>query len=64
MVPRENKNNAYVKFGGGQTKNIMVFSEMAYANTIHKESYPASRDPSFDLPIKIDEEEKYTTTKE
>ena len=29
MVPRENKNNAYVKFGG-QTKSIMVFSEMAY----------------------------------
>ena len=51
MVPRENKNNAYVKFGGGggQTKNIMVFSEMAYANTIHKESYPASRDPSIFL---------------
>ena len=29
MVPRENKNNAYVKFGG-QEKCIMVFSEMAY----------------------------------
>ena len=29
MVPRENKNNAYAKFGG-QTESIMVFSEMAY----------------------------------
>ena len=29
MVPRENKNNAYAKFGG-QTKSIMVFSEVAY----------------------------------
>ena len=29
MVPRENKNNAYAKFGG-QTNSIMVFSEMAY----------------------------------
>ena len=29
MVPRENKNNAYAKFGG-QTKIIMVFSEVAY----------------------------------
>ena len=27
MVPRKNKNNAYAKFGG-QTKSIMVFSEM------------------------------------
>ena len=33
MVPREQKNNAYAKFGGGgggQTKSIMVFSEVAY----------------------------------
>ena len=32
MVPRENKNNAYAKFGGGEgeTKSIMVFSEVAY----------------------------------
>ena len=29
MVPRENKNNPYAKFGG-QTKSIMVFSEVAY----------------------------------
>ena len=29
MVPRENKNNAWAKFGG-QTKSIMVFSEVAY----------------------------------
>ena len=29
MVPRENKNNAYVKIWG-QTKSIMVFSEVAY----------------------------------
>ena len=29
MVPRENKNNAYAKFAG-KTKNIMVFSEVAY----------------------------------
>ena len=29
MVPRENKNNANVKFGG-QTMSIMVFSEIAY----------------------------------
>ena len=28
MVPRENKSNAYTKFGG-QTKSIMVFSGMA-----------------------------------
>ena len=28
MVPKENKNNAYAKFGG-QTKSIMVFSGMA-----------------------------------
>ena len=28
MVPRENKNNAYAKFWG-QTKGIMVFSEVA-----------------------------------
>ena len=28
-VPRGTGNNAYVKFGG-QTKNIMVFSEVAY----------------------------------
>ena len=33
MVPRENKNNAYAKFGGGQTKSIMVFSEVAYCPT-------------------------------
>ena len=30
MVPRENKNNAYAKYGG-QTKSIMVFSEMAHS---------------------------------
>ena len=29
MAPRENKNNAYAKLGG-QTKSIMVFSELAY----------------------------------
>ena len=29
MVPRETGNNAYAKFGG-QTKSIMVFSEVAY----------------------------------
>ena len=30
MVPRENKNNAYANLGGGgETKSIMVFSEMA-----------------------------------
>ena len=32
MVPRENKNNAYAKFGGGaggQTKSIMAFSKVA-----------------------------------
>ena len=29
MVPRENRNNAYAKFGG-QIKSITVFSEMAY----------------------------------
>ena len=29
MVPIENKNNAYVKFGG-QIKSIMVFSGMAH----------------------------------
>ena len=28
MVPRENKNNAHAKFAG-QTKSVMVFSEMA-----------------------------------
>ena len=28
MVQRENRNNAFAKFGG-QTKSIMVFSEMA-----------------------------------
>ena len=28
MVPRENKNNAYANLGG-ETKSIMVFSEMA-----------------------------------
>ena len=28
-IPRENKNNAYTKFGG-QTKSIMVFSEVAH----------------------------------
>ena len=31
MVPRENKNNAYAKFGG-QTKSITVFSEVAYVS--------------------------------
>ena len=30
MVPRENKNNAYAKFGG-QTKGIMVFLKVAYS---------------------------------
>ena len=30
MVPKENKNNAYAKFAGGQTKIIMVFSGVAY----------------------------------
>ena len=30
MVPRENENNAYAKFGG-QTKSIMVFFEVAYS---------------------------------
>ena len=29
MVQRENRNNAFAKFGG-QTKSIMVFSEMAF----------------------------------
>ena len=29
MVPRENKNNAYAKFGG-QTKSIKVFSQVVY----------------------------------
>ena len=33
MVPRENKNNAYAKFGG-QTKSIMVFFEVAYKEDI------------------------------
>ena len=33
MVPRENKNNVYAKFGG-QTKSIMVFSEVAYKEDI------------------------------
>ena len=28
MVPRENKNNAYTKFGGGGARSIMIFSEM------------------------------------
>ena len=43
MVPRENKNNPYAKFGG-QTKSIMVFSEVAY-------SKPNSS-PSFGLRTK------------
>ena len=31
MVPRENKNSAHAKFGGGgETKSIMVFSEVAH----------------------------------
>ena len=30
MVPRENKNNAYAKFWGRQTKSIMEFSKVAY----------------------------------
>ena len=39
MVPRENKNNAYVKIWG-QTKSIMVFSEVAYCvGGINKEYY-------------------------
>ena len=29
MVSRENKNNAYAKFGG-QTKSIMAFLKVAY----------------------------------
>ena len=29
MVPRENKNNAYSKFGGTKKKSIMVFPEVA-----------------------------------
>ena len=37
MVPRENKNNAYAKFGG-QRKSIMVFSELAYREL----TYPLS----------------------
>ena len=28
MVPRENKNNAYAKMGGGGARSIMIFSEM------------------------------------
>ena len=32
MVPRENKSNAFAKFGG--TKSITVFSEMAYSYLI------------------------------
>ena len=36
MVPRENKNNAYANFGG-QTKSIMVFSEVAYCEIALKE---------------------------
>jgi len=30
MLPKENKNNAYEKFGGQFTKSTMVLSEMAY----------------------------------
>ena len=35
MVPRENKNNAYAKFWG-QTKSIMVFSEVVYNYKSHR----------------------------
>ena len=40
MVPRENKNNAYAKFGG--TKSIMVFSEMAYRKLASIECFVCS----------------------
>ena len=33
MVPRENKNNAYAKLGG-QTKSVIVSSEVAYFNSL------------------------------
>ena len=41
MVARENKHNAYAKFGGGggQTNSIMVFSEMAYFAQINREVF-------------------------
>ena len=38
MVRRENKNNAYAKFGG-QTKSIMVFSELAYISFTLQSSF-------------------------
>ena len=45
MVPRENKNNTYAKFGG-QTKSIMVFSEVAYWKS------GSSMSPNPPLPLK------------
>jgi len=38
MVPRENKNNAYAKFGG-QTKSIMVFSKLAYRDLTQQDCW-------------------------
>ena len=65
MVPRENKNNAYVKFGGGGGANKEYYgifrNGLCEYNT--QRILPCEQRP-FDLPIKIDEEEKYTTTKE
>ena len=62
MVPRENKNNAYVKFGGTNKEYYGIFRNgLCEYNT--QRILPCEQRP-FDVPINIDEEEKYTTTKE
>ena len=42
MIPRENKNNAVVKFGG-HTKSIMVFSEWPISKNLRKSQSPRVR---------------------
>ena len=49
MVPRENKNNAYAKFGG-QTKSIMVFSEVAYC-IVHEYVHGKIKDTCISLSM-------------
>ena len=44
MVSRENKNNDYAKFGG-QTKSIMIFSELAYCSCHSNIKSISSRNP-------------------
>ena len=50
MVPRENKNNAYAKFGGGggQTKSIMVFPKWPIAFPVVSRNMDSTRFPAIE----------------